>query len=85
MSNKDTLEWIVRRRIVDALAIVENRVDLRPYPYRYLTVVAERGMGSERVTLAVAAAEMLVPWGWDLLNVTEFFDRSAYAFLTRRG
>ncbi len=84
MPSNDAPDVIARRRLVDAMAVLENRVDLRGYPYRYLAVVAERGTGPDRVTYAMAAAEMLSAYGWDLVNVGEFFDHNAYAFLRRR-
>ena len=85
MASYESPEVIAQRRLVDAMAVLENRIDLRAYPHRYLGVVCERGRGPERVTYAIAAAEVLHPLGWDLVNVTEFFDRNAYAFMRRRG
>jgi hypothetical protein len=84
MSSYDAPQVIAQRRLVDATAVLENRVDLRGYPHRYLAVVSERGVGADRVTNVVAAAEILGHYGWDLLNVSQFHDRSAYAFLQRR-
>jgi hypothetical protein len=85
MPSFDNPAVIAQRRLVDATAVLENRVDLRGYPHRYLGVVAERGVGAERVSYAIAAAEYLSHWGWDLINITEFFEHNAYAFLRRRG
>lgn len=85
MASPDTPEKIAQRRLVTASAVLENRVDLRGYPHRYLGIVSERGVGPDRVMYALAAAEVLAQYGWDLLNVSEFFGRNAYAFLQRRG
>ena len=85
MSNLDTPEAIARLRMVNAEAVLENRVDLRGYPYRNLAIRAQRGFSPERVTTAVAAAEVLDRFGWELLNVAEFgTTRLVYAFLRRR-
>jgi hypothetical protein len=85
MQSNDAPESIAQRRLVDAMAVLENRVDLRGYPHRYLGVASERGRGAERLSYAIAAAEVLSRYGWDLINITEIYDRNIYALLQRRG
>jgi hypothetical protein len=84
MQSNGSPEAIAQRRLVDAMAVLENRVDLRGYPHRYLGVTSERGRGAERVSYAIAAAEVLSRFGWDLVNLTEIHD-NVYALLQRRG
>jgi hypothetical protein len=58
--------------IVNATAILHNRVDLRGYPYRYLTVRSLDYRDTvQGVREVMAAAEVLGPHGWDLVTVTE--------------
>jgi hypothetical protein len=85
MQSNDAPESIAQRRLVDAMAVLENRVDLRGYPHRYLGVASERGRGAQRLSYAIAAAEVLSRYGWDLVNITEIYDRNIYALLQRRG
>lgn len=85
MSNLDSPESIARRRMVNADAVLANRVDLRGYPYRNLVILSQGGFVSDRVTAAVAAAEVLDRFGWELVNVAEFgSSRLVFAFLRRR-
>lgn len=75
----------MRTRTVTAEAILGNRADLRGYPYRLLCVVVQRGIGGDQVTQAVAAAEVLEAYGWELVTVSEFASsRIVYAILRRR-
>jgi hypothetical protein len=85
MANRETPETIARTRMVSAEAVLNNTADLRGYPYRYLAVGAFYGIGPERVTNALAAAEALDRWGWDLVHVAELTSSNlVYAFLRRR-
>ena len=85
MAAPETPEQITRTRTVTAEAILGNRVNLRGYPYRLLCVVAGRGIGSDQVTQAVAAAEVLEAFGWELVAISEFgSSRMVYAILRRR-
>jgi hypothetical protein len=72
MANVETAEMIGRTRTVTANALLEGRADLSVYPFQLLAVVSQRGVGAERVGYAVAAAEMLMQYGWDLVSVSEF-------------
>ncbi|MGC5033755.1 transcriptional regulator [Micromonospora sp. DT229] len=85
MAPRETSEDIARTRTVSAGAILGNRADLRGYPYRLLCVVAQHGIGGDQVTQAVAAAEVLEAYGWELVTVSEFTsNRMVYAVLRRR-
>lgn len=63
---------IARTRFVTAHALFEGRADLNGYPFQLLGVVAQRGSGMENLSAALAGAEMLIPYGWQLVNVSEF-------------
>ncbi|MER7892172.1 transcriptional regulator [Micromonospora sp. NPDC094482] len=83
MAARNAPEQIIRTRTVRADAILGNRVDLRGYPYRLLSVVSH-GVGGDAVTLAIAAAEVLETFGWELVTVSEFgSSRMVYAVLRR--
>ncbi|GIJ30767.1 hypothetical protein Vqi01_59290 [Micromonospora qiuiae] len=85
MAAPETPEQITRTRTVTAEAILGNRADLRGYPYRLLSVVARRGIGGDQITQAVAAAEVLEAFGWELVTVAELASsRMVYAVLRRR-
>jgi len=80
-----TPEAISRSRTVLAKDILDGRVDLRPYPFRYLAVVANRGLGVEQVTYVLAAVEALSHNGWELVTVSELAaSRIVCAFVRRR-
>jgi len=85
MANVETADMIGRSRTVTAHALLEGRADLSAYPFQLLTVISQRGVGVERVGFVVAAAEMLMQYGWDLVNVGEFAGSNvACAFMRRR-
>lgn len=75
---------IARTRTVTADAVLANRIDLRSYPYRLLAIHCQSGMGPERITIAIAAAEVLTGYGWSLVSVSEFgTGRIVYAIMRR--
>lgn len=85
MATPETAEMIARTRIVSAEAVLNNTADLRGYPHRYLAIMSHRGVGPERATYALMAAEVLDRLGWELLNVAEFgSSKLVHAFLRRR-
>ncbi|MFD6262688.1 transcriptional regulator [Micromonospora chalcea] len=85
MAARETPEHIARTRTVTADAVLGGNVDLRVYPYRLLTVLSHRGVGGDQVTQAVAAAEMLERFGWELITISEFASsRMVYAIMRRR-
>lgn len=85
MSMRETPQTIAQRRMVTAEAVLTGTADLRGYPYRYLAIMSHRGVGPERVTQALMAADALAQFGWELLNVAEFgHSKLVHAFLRRR-
>ncbi|HEX5542970.1 MAG TPA: transcriptional regulator [Micromonospora sp.] len=79
-----TPDAIARYRTVTAAAVLEGRVDLRSYPYRHLAVLCQ-GVGGDRIAQAMAAADLLDRFGWDLVTISELTtSNSVYAFLRRR-
>ncbi|WP_112641609.1 transcriptional regulator [Micromonospora saelicesensis] len=85
MTAAETPEHITRTRMVTARAVLQGRADLRTYPYRLLAVVSHHGLGGDKVSEAVAAAEVLGQFGWDLVNVSEFAsNKVVYAFMRKR-
>ena len=85
MAARETPEQIARTRTVTADAVLGGSVDLRVYPYRLLTVLSHRGLGGDQVTQAVAAAEVLERFGWELITISEFASsRMVYAIMRRR-
>lgn len=82
---QETPQQIMRTRTVTAEAVLANRVDLRGYPYRLLSVAVNRGVGADQVTQALAAAEALEATGWQLVTITEIgSNRTVHAILRRR-
>jgi hypothetical protein len=76
---------IARNRLVTAQALFEGRADLATYPFRLLGVVSQRGTGMENLSAVLAGAEMLLPYGWELVNVAEFTaSHHACAVMRRR-
>ncbi|MFX0593930.1 transcriptional regulator [Melissospora conviva] len=85
MAPAETPEQIMHTRTVTADTVLSNRVDLRGYPYRLLTVVANRGIGAHQMTQAVAAAEVLEALGWELVTISEIGNSQLlYAVVRRR-
>lgn len=85
MAVAESPEQIARTRTITAAAILENRADLRTYPHRLLTILSHHGVGADKVTQAVAAAEVLEQFGWELVTIAEFASsRLVYAVLRRR-
>lgn len=85
VTRQETPEQIVRTRTVTAEAVLGNRIDLRGYPYRLLSVVVNRGIGGDQMTQALAAAEVLETVGWELVTISEIgSNRMLYVVLRRR-
>ncbi|MFC7546914.1 transcriptional regulator [Plantactinospora sp. GCM10030261] len=80
----ETADMVARRRFVSAQAIFERRADLSGYPFRLLSVISERGLGMDQVSAVMAAAEMLMPHGWDLVNITESASSNRACAVMRR-
>ncbi|MER7589722.1 transcriptional regulator [Micromonospora sp. NPDC127501] len=85
MTAAETPEHITRTRMVTARAVLQGQADLRTYPYRLLAVISHHGLGGDKVSEAVAAAEVLGQFGWDLVNISEFAsNKVVYAFMRKR-
>jgi hypothetical protein len=84
MPEIETAETIANLRTVTAAAVLENRADLRSYPYRYLAIHSYSMMRGQGVRAVMAAAEMVEQWGWQLVNIMET-DKQIYGFMRRVG
>jgi hypothetical protein len=85
MARAETAEMIARTRFVTANALFEGRADLNGYPFRILGVVSQRGSGLENLSAVLAGAEMLIPYGWELVNVSEFTASNHACAVMRRA
>ncbi|GIH08610.1 hypothetical protein Rhe02_66770 [Rhizocola hellebori] len=70
--------------VITAAAVLENKVDLRAYPYRYLSVYTYNKFRGDGVRQVLAAAEVLSHQGFDLVNISEFSGNQIYAIMCRR-
>jgi hypothetical protein len=85
MVTRDTPETIAQYRQVTAACVLEGRFDLNQYPFRHIGVLASRGGAAERMAAALAAADVLGQWGWELVGVTEMgASHATYAVMRRR-
>lgn len=84
MPSFETVDMIVRSRLVTAQALFEGRADLNGYPFHHLGVVSERGTGMENLSAVLAAAEMLLPYGWEMVSVAEFTSSNHACAVMRR-
>jgi hypothetical protein len=75
---------IARSRFVTAHALFEGQADLNGYPFQILGVVSQRGAGMENLSAVLAAADMLMPYGWDLVSVSEFTNSNHACAVMRR-
>jgi hypothetical protein len=85
MIKVETAEMIARTRRVSAQALFEQRADLNGYPFRLLAVVSQTGVVWDDTAMVMAAAEYLMQYGWDLVNIARMTDAngSATAFMRR--
>ena len=76
---------IAQTRRVSAQALFEQRADLNGYPFRLLAVVSTTNAGWEDTTMVMAAADYLMQYGWELVNIARMTDPSsaATAFMRR--
>lgn len=85
MPKIETAEQILRTRTVSAGALLEGRADLSTYPFQLLMISDLQGMGAEKVSRVVTAAEHLMNYGWELVNIAEFTGTHiAYAAMRRK-
>ncbi|MEV6491108.1 transcriptional regulator [Actinoplanes sp. NPDC051633] len=69
MANLETADMIAKTRRVSAEGLLEGRADLSQYPFQLLTIQTLRGAAVERIAYVASAAEFLMQYGWDLVNV----------------
>ena len=69
--------------MVTAHALFEGRADLNGYPFQLLGVVSSRNRHGD-VGAVMAAAESLLPYGRELVNVSEFTGSGNTCAVTRR-
>jgi hypothetical protein len=83
---EDTPTWIGQMRSVLATSLLAGTADLRGYPHPYLSIISNKGFKpSERIAMALAAAELLHVSGWDLVTVTDNgATREVFAIMRRR-
>ena len=76
---------IAQTRRVSAQALFEQRADLSGYPFRLLAVVSGTNSTWDDMAMVMAAAEDLMQYGWELVNIARMTDpsASATAFLRR--
>lgn len=85
MARNETPDAIARTRTVNAESVLAGQIDLRAYPYRNLAISCQTGIGPERISYAIAAAESLDRYGWELVSLSEFGSgRLVYALMRRR-
>jgi hypothetical protein len=80
MSQVETAQMIAGQRTVTAQALLENRADLRGYPYRYLAIHSYTLLRGEGIRILMAAIELLENYGWTLVTVTHV-DNNLYAMM----
>ena len=71
--------------VITAAMILENKIDMRGYPYRYLSVYTYNKFRGDGVRQVLAAAEMLSHQGFDLVNISEFSGNQIHAIMCRRS
>lgn len=69
---------------VKAEQVLSGQFDISGYPHRHLVVAATRGFWYVRLATALAAAERLIPAGFQLVNTIEFREGNAVCAVLRR-
>ncbi|WP_222720850.1 hypothetical protein [Actinomadura sp. HBU206391] len=69
MRRAETPQEIAHTRTVRAETVLTGRVDLRGYPHRHLAVVSHNTHAAALME-AMASAEHLSQWGWELVNMS---------------
>jgi hypothetical protein len=80
----ETAEMVARSRMISAQALFEGRADLNGYPFRLLGVYSMRAPGLDNVSMVLAAAETLMQYGWELVNISKFTEMSSACAIMRR-
>ena len=82
---QETPQHIAQLRQVTAEVVLAGRFDVGHYPHRHLAVVATEGVWYARLAILLAAADLLAPAGFELLNVVEFKQGHAVCGVLRRS
>jgi hypothetical protein len=77
-------EHIAKTFQVSAELVRSGRFDLAAYPHRHLVVAATKGFWYARLAEVLAATELLVPAGFELVHTIEFRDGNAVCAVLRR-
>jgi len=80
MSQIETAAMLANQRVVTAQGLLENRVDLRGYPHRYIAVHSYTLLRGEGLRVLMAAIELLESYNWALITVTQV-DNNLYAVM----
>ena len=80
MSQIESAAMIASQRVVTAAGLLENRVDLRGYPHRYVAIHSYALMRGEGMRAVMAAIEVLEGYGWTLITITQV-DNNLYAVM----
>lgn len=81
---RENSQQIAQTFQVMADQVLSGGFDLAGYPHRYLVVAATRGFWHVRLAAALAAAETLIPAGFQLVNTIEFREGNAVCAVLRR-
>jgi hypothetical protein len=76
----ETAAMVANQRMVTAAGLLENRVDLRGYPHRYVAIHSYMLLGGEGLRLLMAAIELLENYHWTLITLTQI-DNNLYAVM----
>jgi len=82
---QETPQHIAQLRQVTAELVLAGRFDVAQYPHRHVAVVATRGVWYGRLATALAAVDLLVPAGFELVNLIEFKPGNAVCAVLRRS
>jgi hypothetical protein len=80
MSQVETASMIANQRMVTAGGLLENRADLRGYPFRYVAIHSYTLLRGEGLRVLMAAVELLEQYGWTLVNMIQV-DNNLYAVM----
>lgn len=80
MSQVETAAMLANQRVVTAQGLLENRVDLRGYPHRYIAVHSYTLVRGEGLRALMAATELLENYNWTLVTMTQV-DNNLYAVM----
>jgi len=71
--------------VIAASAVLNNQIDLRGYPYRYLSVFNSARWRGDAMHELLAAVEVLSQQGFDLVNIFQSTSGQNHAVMCRRS